>query len=72
MVNKKLLLGKMVMNGHSQISLAKEIGVSKNTIGAKINGKRPFNTDEISNICNVLGITDVTEKVNIFFFKKSQ
>jgi len=67
-----MLLGKMVVNGHNQASLAEILGVSKNTMSAKINGKRPFNTDEILNICKVLKITNNYEKIDIFLPQTSQ
>ena len=71
MPNKNLLLGKMAICGHNQASLAGAIGLSKNTLNAKINGKRPFNSDEIIDICQVLEITDSAEKANIFLSPKS-
>lgn len=39
MVNKRLLMSEMVLNGYNQRSLAEEIGMSKNTMNLKINGK---------------------------------
>ena len=44
-VNK--LKGKIAEAGYSQRSLAAELGMSKNTLNSKVNGKIPFNTDEI-------------------------
>ena len=66
MINKKLLLSKMVVKGESQSTMADKIGVSKNTFCAKINGKGFFNTQEISDICDILGIEDGSEKAEIF------
>lgn len=63
-VNK--LKGKIVEAGYSQRSLAKELGMSKNTLNSKVNGKIPFNTVEIELICKKLGIHDVAEKASIF------
>jgi transcriptional regulator with XRE-family HTH domain len=63
-VNK--LKGKIAEAGFSQRSLAEALGMSKNTLNAKVNGKVPFNTVEIEQICKVLGIHDVTEKATIF------
>lgn len=63
-VNK--LKGKIAEAGFSQRSLAEALGMSKNTLNAKVNGKVPFNTVEIEQICKVLGIRDVTEKATIF------
>lgn len=64
-VNK--LKGKIVEAGYSQRSLALELGMSKNTLNSKVNGKIPFNTVEIERICDKLGIHDVAEKASIFF-----
>lgn len=60
------LKGKIVEAGYSQRSLAKELGMSKNTLNSKVNGKIPFNTLEIERICEKLGIRDGTEKAAIF------
>lgn len=60
------LKGKIVEAGYSQRSLAKELGMSKNTLNSKVNGKIPFNTVEIQQICDKLGIRDGSEKASIF------
>lgn len=60
------LKGKIMEAGYSQRSLAKEIGMSKNTLNSKVNGKIPFNTDEIEMICLKLGVSDPAEKASIF------
>ncbi len=60
------LLGKMAEAGLTRKSLAKEIGISANSLGDKIKGIRAFNTNEIEAICNVLGIKDPAEKALIF------
>lgn len=60
------LKGKIVEAGYTQRSLAKELGMSKNTLNSKINGKIPFNVIEIERICEKLGIRDSVEKANIF------
>ena len=56
----------MAENGVSQEALAKMIGVSKSTFNRKINGRQPFNTDEIHRICAALDIQDEAEKAKIF------
>lgn len=71
MSNNKLK-GKIAEAGFSQRSLAKEIGMSKNSLNSKINGKTPFNTTEIQRICEKLGITDLSEKASIFLSHSSQ
>lgn len=61
------LKGKIAEAGYSQRSLAAELGISKNTLNSKVNGKTPFNTVEIERICEKLNIRDATEKALIFF-----
>ena len=65
MANNKLK-GKIAEAGYSQRSLASELGMSKNTLNAKVNGKVPFNTVEIERLCAKLGIHDGAEKAAIF------
>lgn len=72
MVNKRLLLSKMAARGENQSTLAAKIGVSKNTFNAKINGKGYFDTQAITDICDILGIIDGAEKADIFLAEPSQ
>lgn len=60
------LKGKIAEAGYSQRSLAKELGMSKNTLNSKVNGKIPFNTLEIERLCEKLRIYDGAEKAAIF------
>lgn len=60
------LKGKIAEAGFSQRSLAAELGISKNTLNAKVNGKKPFNTVEIELICQKLSIHEAAEKAAIF------
>lgn len=57
--------------GLTHYELAKLVGMSKNTLSNKLNGHSCFNTKEIDDICNVLGIESSTEKANIFLAKSS-
>lgn len=72
MVNTNVFLGLMKIAGYSQKSLAKEIGMSENTMSLKVNNKAVFNTDEIEAICCALNISDDAQKSNIFLFSPSQ
>lgn len=72
MVCKNLLRSRMAEKGLTQKSLAEMVGISKNTLSAKLNNKTPFNTIEINKICLILNIEDNTEKVNIFLGSSSQ
>ena len=69
MVNTNVFLGLMKIAGYSQKSLAKEIGMSENTMSLN---KAVFNTDEIEAICCALNISDDAQKSNIFLFSPSQ
>ena len=72
MLYKNKFLGRMVMAGFSQRSLAKATGISKNTINSKVNGHGCFDTDQIDLICNALGISSGAEKAEIFLAEPSQ
>lgn len=72
MLNKRLLRAAMVKNDITQGQLAGLIGVSENTLSSRITGASCFNLDEIDKICEVLNITDNSEKVDIFLSTASQ
>lgn len=72
MLDKWKFLGRVVEAGFSQRSLAKKIGISKNTLNSKVNGRGCFDTDQIDKICSVLGITSGKEKADIFLADSSQ
>lgn len=70
MVNTNVFLGLMKIAGYSQKSLAKEIGMSENTMSLKVNNKAVFNTDEIEAICCALNISDDAQKQIFFCFRR--
>ena len=53
-------------SGFTQTRLAYELGMSKNTLNLKVNGKLRMNIQEAEMICTKLGITDPHEKADIF------
>lgn len=61
-----LLKAKMVSNGLTQRLLAESLGMSKNTLSYNLHGHRPFDVDEVARICELLHITDPTEKAKFF------
>lgn len=61
-----LLRGKMVANGYTVETAAKCLGMSRNTLSSKINGKSEFNADEVIRLCELLHIDDPAQKVEIF------
>ena len=66
MVNTNKLKGAMVQAGFSQITFAERLGMSKNTLNAKLNGKAKISTEEAKAMCEILGIATEKEKVEIF------
>ena len=66
MVNKQLLIAKLAERGFSQSSYCKHKGINKNTFNAKVNGHSSFDTEEVKEICEDLGIVDNSMKVIIF------
>ncbi len=65
-MNKWKFTEHMHEAGFSQLSFAREIGMSKNTLNNKLNGRGCFTTREILEICDRLGIEDDKTKVDIF------
>lgn len=61
-----LLRAEMALRGMSQRELAEKAQISKSAFSAKINGQRPFDTDEAVRVCDALGIVDNAKKVEIF------
>lgn len=72
MLDKNLLRGAIARAGMTQERLAEAIGISSNTLSAKLLGKSFFDTEEIDRICEVLSIVDDNEKVAIFLAPASQ
>lgn len=63
-MNSNLLRGKIAEKGYTQEKLAKEVGISSNSLSRKLLGKREFTLTEVVSICRVL---DIVDPVNIFF-----
>ncbi len=66
MLNKNLLKAAIARAGYTQGKLAKEVGMSENTLSAKMSGTSWFDTKQIDDICKVLNITESEEKAQIF------
>lgn len=64
--NYSKLLGKIKECGLTHAQLAKEIGINKSTLSAKLNGKFAFSTDEVLSISKRLNIP-VNEMGKYFF-----
>ena len=72
MINKYRLLEKIANAGYTQSSLAKKMNMSKNTLNSTINGKSYFDTKQIDDLCEILGITSDQDKIRIFLASSSQ
>ena len=57
MTDVKLLKAYMTLAGYTQGRLAKELGISENTLSAKLK-KRVFGTDEAAKVVKLLNIDD--------------
>ena len=65
-MNKWRFTEQMQLAGFSQVAFAKELGMSKNTLNNKLNGRGYFTTREIKEICERLDIMDPQLVVEIF------
>ena len=72
MLDKNRLRCAIVRAGFTQERLAKAIGITSNTLSAKILGRSYFDTEEIDRICEVLSIVDNNEKAEIFLASPSR
>ena len=72
MLNRNLLKAAIVRSGYTQEALAKDIGISNNTLSSRMTGASCFNVDEIDKICNILNIRSNEEKCDIFLCSPSQ
>ena len=66
MTNTNFLKAKMVLHGDTIQSLAEAIGINRQNLSLKINGKRDFKQSEIAMIRFRYKLT--TEEVNAIFF----
>ena len=62
------LRGRIVEKFGSQRAFAKKIGLSEQSVTAKLSGRTDFSTNEILEWCNKLGIEQT--EVGIYFFDK--
>ena len=63
------LKGRMVELGLTQEELARELGISKATLNAKLNGKGDWFRREIVTMCHILAIEP--EHIVDYFFSTS-
>lgn len=67
-----LLRAEIAAQGLSQREVAQRAKISRSAFSAKINGQRPFDTEEAVRVCDVLGISDDKKKCDIFLTTVSQ
>lgn len=70
MVDVRKLRARMVLKGYNQKRLVEELNargvkINENTLSSKMNGK-PFDTDLVDGICDILEIEELAEKAEIF------
>lgn len=56
--NTRLLKSKMVLKGDTTIALAKCLGVNRQNVSVKLNGRREFKQSEIAKIIRRYDLTD--------------
>lgn len=67
MVDTQLLEETIKESGKKKTYLADKLGMSIQNLRLKINGDSDFRTNEVSILCQELGITRLTDKEKIFF-----
>ena len=72
MVETNLLKGRIAMAGLTQGVVANRMKMGANTFSAKVNGKSPFDVDEVVLLCKILNITEDREKIEIFLPETSR
>ena len=67
MTNTEKLEAAIAASGYKKSYIAKVIGVRAETLSRKIKNRSNFNGEEMTALCELLGITDLAEKERIFF-----
>lgn len=71
MVDINKLKSRMVLEGYNQRTLTEECNkkgykISENTISSKFNNRSPWTCEDADMVCDVLNISDPSEKAEIF------
>lgn len=67
MTNTKLLKEKVESSGLRTGFIAERLGISRAGWYRKLKGKSPFTAEQIQIMCDILHITSLREKEDIFF-----
>ena len=70
MTNTELLKEKVKKSGLRTKFIHEKLGVSRAGWYRKLNGKSPFTAEQIQILCDILRITSLREKEDIFFAAK--
>lgn len=71
-MNKWRFTEYMEKAGYNQKTFAAELGISKNTLWNKLNGRSCFDTKQVIQICEKLHIVNNSDKCEIFLSQSSQ
>ena len=71
-MNKTAFICAMYAAGYNQKTLATRMGMTENTLSAKINGKSNFDTYEAMLFCELCNVSNPQKKAEIFLTKSSQ
>lgn len=69
MTNTLKLRALLIENGYTNSTIAKRLGISKQSFCMKINNKREFKITEILNLVQLLKLSTPEEFLSIFFAK---
>lgn len=67
--NKELLAEKIRASGYRKEHIAKQLGMSLNSLNNKISGRTPFMVDEAYGLKKILNID--SEDIELFFLSRS-
>lgn len=70
MTNTELLKEKVGKSGLRTKFIHEKLGISRAGWYRKLNGKSPFTAEQIQIMCDLLHITSLREKEDIFFFTR--
>lgn len=67
MVDTQYLEKMIRSSGKKKEYLAQRCGITRQSLTSKLKNRSPFTVDQVSALCNELGITKLSEKDRIFF-----
>ena len=70
MLNTSMLLDKIEKSGLKRSYIAQKLGITRAGFHKKLKGETEFTLKEVSVLCTVLGVSNLSEKERIFFAKK--